>query len=217
MTDLASIPGTYGNPDPSLVSKLPRKTKNGVGTCPVDKDEADKELVGDFLRRAAMRRGFATKLWSKTDREAGLNGPTNGQAEKPAPKTKAAPKAKEPEPTPEPTPEPEAKPGYLPSPEALELFGDIHNKDAHEVDFEDVKSWPEWKWGLAERDQASLEATPWKTLLAGSGLRSVELLEHAKKLAPKVGMAEPDRLDDVHGELILELRRDILAGRIGTF
>lgn len=50
-----------------------------VGTCEAKKQEADKELVGDFLRRAAMRRGFATKLWSKTDREAGLNG--NGHTE----------------------------------------------------------------------------------------------------------------------------------------
>ena len=41
-----------------------------VGTCIADKFETDKELVGDFIRRAAMRRGFATALWSRAERSA---------------------------------------------------------------------------------------------------------------------------------------------------
>lgn len=40
--------------------------KPGVGTCEAGKADASKELIGDFLRNAAMRFGFATKLWSKT-------------------------------------------------------------------------------------------------------------------------------------------------------
>lgn len=39
----------------------------GVGTCEVAKGDPEKELVGDFLRNAAMRYGIATKLWSKAD------------------------------------------------------------------------------------------------------------------------------------------------------
>ena len=41
-------------------------TRIGVGTCEASKDESAKELIGDFLRNAAMRFGFCTKLWSKT-------------------------------------------------------------------------------------------------------------------------------------------------------
>ena len=121
-----------------------------------------------------------------------------------------------------PAPEPPAEKAYWPPAAALELFADIHDKDTHDKDThevtpEDVATWPEWKWRLAEKDREGLEAASWKELLAGSGLRGVELLDHAKKLAPKVGMAEPDRLDEVHGELIVELRRDILAGQVGSF
>jgi len=37
----------------------------GVGTCEAGKGDPEKELIGDFLRNAAMRFGVATKLWSK--------------------------------------------------------------------------------------------------------------------------------------------------------
>jgi len=37
----------------------------GVGTCEARKGDPEKELVGDFLRNAAMRFGIGTKLWSK--------------------------------------------------------------------------------------------------------------------------------------------------------
>ena len=37
----------------------------GVGTCESGKSDPEKELIGDFLRNAAMRFGVATKLWSK--------------------------------------------------------------------------------------------------------------------------------------------------------
>jgi hypothetical protein len=41
------------------------KTIIGVGTCETRKGEPEKELIGDFLRNAAMRLGIGTKLWSK--------------------------------------------------------------------------------------------------------------------------------------------------------
>jgi len=37
----------------------------GVGTCEARKGDPEKELIGDFLRNAAMRFGIGTKLWSK--------------------------------------------------------------------------------------------------------------------------------------------------------
>ena len=37
----------------------------GVGTCESRKGDPEKELIGDFLRNAAMRFGIGTKLWSK--------------------------------------------------------------------------------------------------------------------------------------------------------
>lgn len=41
------------------------RTVLGVGTCEVRKGDPEKELIGDFLRNAAMRFGVGTKLWSK--------------------------------------------------------------------------------------------------------------------------------------------------------
>ncbi len=41
------------------------KTIVGVGTCEARKGDPEKELIGDFLRNAAMRFGIGTKLWSK--------------------------------------------------------------------------------------------------------------------------------------------------------
>lgn len=45
------------------------KTILGVGSCKSDKPELDKELVGDFLRNAAMRFGICLSLWSKAEWE----------------------------------------------------------------------------------------------------------------------------------------------------
>lgn len=43
----------------------------GTGTCLKTKNgDIEKELIGDLLRNCAMRFGFATKLWSKADRDA---------------------------------------------------------------------------------------------------------------------------------------------------
>lgn len=39
----------------------------GVGSVRADKADLDKELVGDFLRNAAMRFGIALSLWSKQE------------------------------------------------------------------------------------------------------------------------------------------------------
>lgn len=41
----------------------------GVGSVPADKKELDKELVGDFLRNAAMRFGISLSLWTKQEWE----------------------------------------------------------------------------------------------------------------------------------------------------
>jgi hypothetical protein len=43
------------------------KSMIGVGSVRADKQDLDKELVGDFLRNAAMRFGIALSLWSKQD------------------------------------------------------------------------------------------------------------------------------------------------------
>lgn len=49
-------------------------SRPGVGTAETKKDEADKELISDALRNAAMRFGVALDLWSKAD----LAEPDNG-------------------------------------------------------------------------------------------------------------------------------------------
>ena len=61
----------------------------GVGSVRADKQELDKELVGDFLRNAAMRFGIALSLWTKQEWE------DLGAPAAPAPKQKAAPKPTE--------------------------------------------------------------------------------------------------------------------------
>lgn len=45
------------------------KSLLGVGSCAADKPDLEKELVGDFLRNAAMRFGVALSLWSKSEWE----------------------------------------------------------------------------------------------------------------------------------------------------
>ena len=62
----------------------------GVGSVRADKQELDKELVGDFLRNAAMRFGISLALWTKNEWEdLGGNAPapkTIISSRKPAPK-----------------------------------------------------------------------------------------------------------------------------------
>lgn len=43
-------------------------TRPGVGTAPEGKDDAHKELIGDFLRNAGMRFGVALDLWRKSEK-----------------------------------------------------------------------------------------------------------------------------------------------------
>lgn len=43
------------------------KSMIGVGSVRADKQDHEKEIVGDFLRNAAMRFGIAISLWSKQD------------------------------------------------------------------------------------------------------------------------------------------------------
>lgn len=50
-----------------------------VGTCMATSPDPLKELVGDFLRRGAMRFGVSLKLWSKSDWEAGESGSQAGE------------------------------------------------------------------------------------------------------------------------------------------
>ena len=49
------------------------KSLVGVGSVRSDKPDLDKELVGDFLRNAAMRFGICLSLWSKQDWETPRN------------------------------------------------------------------------------------------------------------------------------------------------
>lgn len=43
-------------------------TKPGYGSCPSNQRDAEKVLIGDAIRNAAMRHGVATELWAKGDR-----------------------------------------------------------------------------------------------------------------------------------------------------
>ena len=43
-------------------------TRFGVGSCPGNQNDAEKVLIGDALRNAAMRFGVAVDLWAKGDR-----------------------------------------------------------------------------------------------------------------------------------------------------
>lgn len=54
----------------------------GVGTCAASKDDAEKELIGDAIRNAAMRFGVALDLWSKTPLE-GDEDPPPAKPERP--------------------------------------------------------------------------------------------------------------------------------------
>ena len=56
------------------------QTRLGVGTAKHDKADLDKELIGDFLRNAAMRFGICLSLWSKAEWDE------QPEANKPAPK-----------------------------------------------------------------------------------------------------------------------------------
>lgn len=79
------------------------KTMLGVGTCESGKGDPEKELIGDFLRNAAMRFGIATKLWSKADKADPAGTDAGGGYDRSA----RAPRA----PGPVPTRAPKAAPG----------------------------------------------------------------------------------------------------------
>jgi hypothetical protein len=68
----------------------------GVGSVRADKVDLDKELVGDFLRNAAMRFGICLSLWTKQEWEDLGETPKKparplGSAAKPAPAVAPAP------------------------------------------------------------------------------------------------------------------------------
>lgn len=58
----------------------------GVGSVKADKQDLDKELIGDFLRNASMRFGISLNLWTK-NQWADLDG------DKPRPQAPARPQA----------------------------------------------------------------------------------------------------------------------------
>lgn len=67
----------------------------GVGTCGTGQGDPEKELIGDFLRNAAMRFGIGTKLWSKAIKaDPAGRGSAGGYDEQPA--RQPAPKSKTP-------------------------------------------------------------------------------------------------------------------------
>lgn len=69
------------------------QSRLGVGSVRADKPELDKELVGDFLRNAAMRFGICLSLWTKQEwDDLGEHPSPAPLSKKPAPK--AAPKPK---------------------------------------------------------------------------------------------------------------------------
>ena len=63
------------------------QTRLGVGSARHDKPDLDKELIGDFLRNAAMRFGISLSLWSKSEWEE----------QQTAPRKAAEPKAASPD------------------------------------------------------------------------------------------------------------------------
>ena len=67
------------------------KTLPAVGTCSSNKEELEKELIGDMLRNGALRFGIAVRLWSKADHEEQKN-PTEV-----APRQQSAPPSAPPE------------------------------------------------------------------------------------------------------------------------
>ncbi len=71
------------------------QSRLGVGSVRADKPELDKELVGDFLRNAAMRFGIALSLWSKQEwddlGEHPTPAPQRKATQKPAPKKEQSP------------------------------------------------------------------------------------------------------------------------------
>jgi len=82
------------------------KSLVGVGSVRSDKPDLDKELVGDFLRNAAMRFGICLALWSKQDWEtksdniASLHAVQNRPAEKVQEAKNAHPANQQPKTTP---------------------------------------------------------------------------------------------------------------------
>ena len=59
------------------------QSRLGVGSVRADKAELDKELVGDFLRNAAMRFGIALSLWTKQEWEDLNHNPAPATAKRP--------------------------------------------------------------------------------------------------------------------------------------
>jgi hypothetical protein len=221
-----------------------------VGTCELKKPEADKEVIGDFLRRAAMRRGFATKLWSKTDREAGLN-------------------------CPEPQTEPKAAQQWdefrwgelakrikaLSEGEREAILGDLVTNQLFKVNDkgERIPNKPFTNAKLAHIEQiinthelhmtagalgvlcealecddpineppegvvltqamidlaelSDCDEIDWKAQTKAFDVKPAEILHQAKEFAQKLEVDEPARLDEIRGEVAVELRLWLLAGQ----
>ena len=66
-------------------------TRLGVGSCPSGQNDAEKVLIGDALRNAAMRFGVAVDLWAKGDRaDPSAENATASAGHRPARKRHAA-------------------------------------------------------------------------------------------------------------------------------
>lgn len=59
------------------------QSRLGVGSARHDKPDLDKELIGDFLRNAAMRFGISLSLWSKSEWEEQQAAPRKAAEPKP--------------------------------------------------------------------------------------------------------------------------------------
>lgn len=59
-------------------------TRLGVGSVAANTFEAEKQLIGDFVRNAAMRFGVALDLWSKTELESASVVPQDPVPQRPA-------------------------------------------------------------------------------------------------------------------------------------
>ena len=95
-------------------------TRLGVGSVAKGSFEAEKQLIGDAIRNAAMRFGVALDLWAKADLESTLSHET---AEAPS---SSAPPARQEQPS---SPAPAARPARPAKPAAPKRVGSAWVKD----------------------------------------------------------------------------------------
>lgn len=107
-------------------------TRLGCGSVASDSFDAEKQLIGDFIRNAAMRFGVALDLWSKTELESADGDEEPGTA--PRSRAKAAPKAASAAPQPAPSHPGSAEPKRNPWAEAIHIEATRLKVDADVLD-----------------------------------------------------------------------------------